>query len=64
MKTKEITNTANFSNLSLRDAFYLKMLGGTTSNSDMRFLRIFSKKILKSSVDHDWASEETINLLY
>ena len=38
MRTLELTNAYNFTNLPLRDAFYLNMWSGATFNVTMQFL--------------------------
>ena len=38
MRTQDFTNTANFFDLALRDAFSLEMWGGETFNVAMHFL--------------------------
>ena len=39
MRTQEITNTTNFNNLYLREAFSLEMWGGATFDFAMIFLQ-------------------------
>ena len=38
MRTQDLTNTAKFTKLSLRDSFYLDMWGGATFDVAVRFL--------------------------